>query len=65
MVRARESASEHPLFTDPYAQALLDGLGVTARDDAPEPGLAALLAIRTKWFDEFFIAAGAPASPRW
>ena len=59
IVRARETASEHPLFTDPYAEALLDGLGVIARDDAPGPGLAALLATRTKWFDEFFIAAGA------
>lgn len=59
MVRAHESTSEHPLFTDPYAQALLDGLRVTARGDAPRPGSAALLATRTKWFDEFFIAAGA------
>lgn len=58
-VRARESASGHPLFTDPYAQALLDGLGVAERDEAPGAGLSAQLATRTKWFDEFLLAAGA------
>src|SRR5262245_282598 len=63
--RARESASEHPLFTDPHAQQFLDA----AADRGWQPPSMAMAerisrigdyaAARTKWFDEFFIAAGA------
>ena len=77
MARADESASQCPLFTDPYAQLFIDA--ATARgwtppfDDATlaelgkdDPQLSERMAVmwrygasRTKWFDEFFIAAGA------
>lgn len=65
MARADESASEHPLFTDPYAQAFLDA--ATARGWRRPQGpmaeriraISGYAASRTKWFDEFFIAAGA------
>lgn len=63
--RARESLSERPLFTDPHAQQFLDA----ASQRGWQPPSAAMAeriarvsdyaAARTKWFDEFFIAAGA------
>ena len=61
--RAHESASEHPLFTDPYAQRFIDAAGA----DWQPPrhvvermrSIGGYIASRTKWFDEFFIAAGA------
>ncbi|MDV3125679.1 class I SAM-dependent methyltransferase [Mycobacterium sp. 21AC1] len=65
MARADETTSEHPLFTDPYAQAFLDA--ATARGWRRPRGpmaeriraISGYAASRTKWFDEFFIAAGA------
>ncbi|OBI47458.1 hypothetical protein A5707_19455 [Mycobacterium kyorinense] len=59
ITRAAESQRDCPLFTDPYAQFFLDA--ATARGwRAPSPGPGAdYTAVRTKWFDEQFIAAGA------
>lgn len=65
MARAEESVSECPLFTDPYAQLFLDA--ATERGwQRPPPymierirSISAYAASRTKWFDEFFISAGA------
>lgn len=65
MARADETAAESPLFTDPYAQMFLDA--ATARGWHPPTGVMAeriraignYAASRTKWFDEFFVAAGA------
>ncbi|WP_210687026.1 SAM-dependent methyltransferase [Mycolicibacterium sp. GESEQ-9] len=65
MARADETASDSPLFTDPYAQMFLDA--ATARGWHPPTGVMSrriraignYAASRTKWFDEFFIAAGA------
>jgi methyltransferase (TIGR00027 family) len=63
MVRAAESDCECPLFTDRYAQFFVDA--ATQRGWDPS-GVAKTLpiirnyaAVRTRWFDEFFIAAGA------
>jgi methyltransferase (TIGR00027 family) len=62
--RARESASAQPLFVDPHAQQFVDA----AEAQGWNPSLAmagrftriaGYAAARTKWFDEFFIAAGA------
>ncbi|MGA8544077.1 MAG: SAM-dependent methyltransferase [Mycobacterium sp.] len=64
MARAAESDCDCPLFTDPYAQLFID----TAREHGWEPTasmnarvriVGGYAAARTKWFDEFFIAAGA------
>lgn len=63
--RANETVSETPLFTDPYAQMFLDA--AAARGWRPPTGAMAqriraignYAASRTKWFDEFFLAAGA------
>lgn len=65
MARANETASDTPLFTDPYAQMFLDA--AAARGWRPPTGAMAqriraignYAASRTKWFDEFFLAAGA------
>jgi len=65
MARAHETTSETPLFLDPYAQMFLDA--AAERGWAPPQGATAerirtigdYAASRTKWFDEFFIAAGA------
>lgn len=65
MARAEESASACPLFSDPYAQIFLDAAASRCRQ--PPKGLMAdrirsvsgYAVSRTKWFDEFFIAAGA------
>jgi methyltransferase (TIGR00027 family) len=65
MARANETVSEAPLFTDPYAQMFLDA--AAARGWHPPTGAMAqrireignYAASRTKWFDEFFLAAGA------
>lgn len=65
MARAHETVSETPLFTDPYAQMFLDA--AAARGWRPPTGAMAqriraignYAAARTKWFDEFFLAAGA------
>ncbi|WP_454788271.1 SAM-dependent methyltransferase [Mycolicibacterium lutetiense] len=65
MARAHETAAESPLFTDPYAQMFLDA--AAAQGWRPPTGAMAqriraignYAASRTKWFDEFFVAAGA------
>lgn len=65
LARANETASDSPLFTDPCAQLFLDA--ATARGWRPPTGAMAqriraignYAASRTKWFDEFFVAAGA------
>src|SRR5262249_49178085 len=63
MARAEETTSELPLFSDPYAQLFLDA--ATERGwQQPPPyvverirSIRGYAASRTKWFDEFFIAA--------
>ncbi|OMC38249.1 SAM-dependent methyltransferase [Mycobacterium sp. GA-1841] len=65
MARAAETASDTPLFTDPYAQMFLDA--AATRGWRPPTGAMAqrvrtignYAASRTRWFDEFFVAAGA------
>jgi methyltransferase (TIGR00027 family) len=63
MVRAAESNCDCPLFTDRYAQFFVDA--ATERGWKPSgvakrlPIIRGYAAARTKWFDEFFIAAGA------
>lgn len=65
MARADETTVGSPLFTDPYAQMFLDA--AAARGWRPPTGAMAqriraignYAASRTKWFDEFFVAAGA------
>ncbi|HYJ57502.1 MAG TPA: SAM-dependent methyltransferase [Mycobacterium sp.] len=58
--RAWESSAELPLFIDPYAQLFLDAAGGLGSELAPErkTSITNYAAARTKWFDEFFIAAG-------
>ncbi|GAB5900634.1 SAM-dependent methyltransferase [Mycolicibacterium mageritense] len=64
MARAHESESDCPLFTDRYAQVFLDA--AAARGWRPPTGamgqriraISDYAASRTKWFDDFFIAAG-------
>ena len=58
VARVRESSGDQPLFTDRYSQMLVDAAGPM------EPDQAALavpdyVAARTKWFDDFFLAASA------
>ncbi|MGV0713959.1 SAM-dependent methyltransferase [Mycolicibacterium sp. XJ662] len=63
--RAQENASECPLFTDPYAQMFIDAVVAQGWQLPPAyvveriRSIAGYAASRTKWFDEFFIAAGA------
>jgi methyltransferase (TIGR00027 family) len=65
MARAEEAATECPLFTDPYAQLFLDAATERGWQQPPSymveriRAISAYAASRTKWFDEFFIAAGA------
>lgn len=61
MARAWETSSEHPLFTDPYAQLFLDAAGDDGSDLTPERKLSITnyAAARTKWFDDYFLAASA------
>ncbi|MCG7596639.1 SAM-dependent methyltransferase [Mycobacterium sp. PSTR-4-N] len=54
-VRASETEADHPLFTDPYAHLLLAGAGQV---DLPASG-PGYPAARTKWFDDYVLAAGA------
>ncbi len=63
MARAAESVTDCPLFTDRYAQIFVDAAIERGWDSS---GIASRLpiikdyaAVRTKWFDEYFIAAGA------
>ncbi len=63
--RSQESTSDCPLFTDPYAQLFLDAATDRGWQQPPKymleriRAISAYAASRTKWFDEFFIAAGA------
>jgi methyltransferase (TIGR00027 family) len=65
MARAHEATSECPLFTDPYAQLFLDAAAERGWQRPPPyminriRAISAYAASRTKWFDEFFVAAGA------
>ncbi|QZT60570.1 class I SAM-dependent methyltransferase [Mycolicibacterium austroafricanum] len=51
MARARETAAECPLFTDPYAGLLAGGAG------EDRPAITNYVSARTKWFDDYFLAA--------
>ncbi len=55
VARAQETTSRFPLFTDPYAQLLLDAIGPVRPPSTVE--VQHFAAARTKWFDEFFLAA--------
>jgi methyltransferase (TIGR00027 family) len=63
--RSQESTSGCPLFTDPYAQLFIDAAIDRGWQEPPKYMLDRIRAIggyaasRTRWFDEFFIAAGA------
>ncbi len=63
--RSQESTSDCPLFTDPYAEVFVNeavarGWQLPQRHMAERiRSIAGYAASRTKWFDEFFIAAGA------
>jgi methyltransferase (TIGR00027 family) len=65
MARADEASSDRPLFTDPYAQLFVDAATEGGWRRPPKSALDRIRAIggytasRTKWYDEFFIAAGA------
>jgi methyltransferase (TIGR00027 family) len=65
MARADEASSDHPLFTDPYAQLFVDAATEGGWRRPPKSvldrirAIGGYLASRTKWYDEFFIAAGA------
>jgi methyltransferase (TIGR00027 family) len=65
MARAQETTSECPLFTDPYARLFLDAATERGWQQPPSymieriRSISAYAASRTKWFDDFFIAAGA------
>jgi methyltransferase (TIGR00027 family) len=63
--RSQEAASDCPLFTDPYAQLFVDAAIERGWQLPPKymldrvRSIGGYAASRTKWFDEFFIAAGA------
>jgi methyltransferase (TIGR00027 family) len=63
--RSEEAASDCPLFTDPYAQMFVDAAMDRGWQLPPQymieriRSIGGYAASRTKWFDEFFIAAGA------
>ncbi len=63
--RSQESTSGCPLFTDPYAQLFIHAAIDRGWQEPPKYMLDRIRAIggyaasRTRWFDEFFIAAGA------
>ncbi len=63
MVRAAESDCDCPLFTDRYAQFFIDAATKRGWDSSGAakrlPILRGYAAARTKWFDEYFINAGA------
>ncbi len=63
--RSQEASSECPLFTDPFAEMFVEA-AVARGWQLPQRhiverirSIAGYAASRTKWFDEFFIAAGA------
>jgi methyltransferase (TIGR00027 family) len=63
--RSQEATSDCPLFTDPYAQLFVDAALDRGWQMPPKymldrvRSIGGYAASRTKWFDEFFIAAGA------
>jgi methyltransferase (TIGR00027 family) len=63
--RSQEATSQCPLYTDPYAQMFIDEAVARGWKLPPTPvverirSISGYAASRTKWFDEFFIAAGA------
>jgi methyltransferase (TIGR00027 family) len=63
MARAAESDCDCPLFTDRYAQFFVDAAVKRGWDPSAiakrMPIIKGYAAVRTKWFDEYFIAAGA------
>lgn len=61
MARAQEDSSDRPLFTDPFAHLFADAAGdIAPRLSSRQRGSAtAYAATRTKWFDEYFLAASA------
>jgi methyltransferase (TIGR00027 family) len=63
MARSTESDCECPLFIDRYAQLFVDAATQRGWDPsvmaARLPFIGGYTAARTKWFDEYFIAAGA------
>jgi methyltransferase (TIGR00027 family) len=63
MARAAESDCDCPLFTDRYAQPFVDAAIKRGWDSSAAakrlPVIKGYAAVRTKWFDEYFIAAGA------
>lgn len=63
MARAAESDCSCPLFTDRYAQLFVDAATERGWDPSAMaerlPFIGGYTAVRTKWFDEYFIAAGA------
>jgi methyltransferase (TIGR00027 family) len=63
--RSQEATSDCPLYTDPYAEVFIEE-AITRGWELPQRHMAERIrsisgyaASRTKWFDEFFIAAGA------
>lgn len=65
LARQRESHTDCPLFNDPYAEVFVDaavdrGCQLPTDETAERiDSFANYASSRTKWFDEFFIAAGA------
>lgn len=65
LARANENSSQCPLFTDPYAEMFVEqalARGWQLPPDYVQERIASIsgyAASRTKWFDEFFVAAGA------
>jgi methyltransferase (TIGR00027 family) len=63
VARAAESVTDCPLFTDRYAQIFVDAAIKRGWDPSAIarhlPIIEDYAAVRTKWFDEYFIAAGA------
>jgi methyltransferase (TIGR00027 family) len=63
--RSQESTTECALFTDPYAQLFIDAAMGRGWKQPPKymvdriRSIGGYAASRTKWYDEFFIAAGA------
>jgi methyltransferase (TIGR00027 family) len=63
--RSQEATSDCPLFTDPYAEVFVEE-AIARGWQSPQRhmaerirSIAGYAASRTKWFDEFFISAGA------
>ena len=56
--RVHENSRDQPLFTDRYSQILVEAAGPREPDSAA-PAAGDYVAARTKWFDDFFLAASA------